>query len=247
MPVADSGPTGASLVGQPPVVRGQVEELVLAEVALEDQRDARAPRCGRISGRIRHGRLEAALVADAELDTRPRSPPRSPTSASPPRGRQRLLAEHVLAGRGGRHDLLGVEPVRGAQHDRVDGRCAASASSRSAVVGTLDGARGRPGRGRRRGRRARRRWSARSATILWPHHPRPTTAALITARSQAAVPPARRGPRREYSRRGWRDPVSPRCGPARSSAPLRPAASRPRANFTGTSVRPPGPRGFNEP
>jgi hypothetical protein len=38
------------------------------------------------------------------------------------RGRERLLAEHVFAGLGGRHDLIGVEAVRGTQADRVDPR-----------------------------------------------------------------------------------------------------------------------------
>jgi hypothetical protein len=47
------------------------------------------------------------------------------------RGGERLLTEDVLAGLGGRHDLLRVEAVRGAQQHRVD----AGVAERLAQIG----------------------------------------------------------------------------------------------------------------
>jgi hypothetical protein len=60
-------PDGGVLDREPPVVRRQGQELVLAEVALEDERDAEVTGTDPVA-QLDDRRLEAALVPDAQLD-----------------------------------------------------------------------------------------------------------------------------------------------------------------------------------
>ncbi len=93
-------------------------ELVVAEIRL-DMHD-RAERAGLHQALdLQHGRLVAALMADAELH------PGGAAGGDRALGirageRQRLLAEDVLAGAGRHRDLRGVQRVRRAQDDRID-------------------------------------------------------------------------------------------------------------------------------
>ena len=67
MPVADSGPAGLIGLRQSPIVGRQFQELVLAEIAFQQQRIAEFAG-GKALAHLDHGGLEPALVADAQLD-----------------------------------------------------------------------------------------------------------------------------------------------------------------------------------
>ena len=89
--------------GQAPVLGGEREEFVLAEIRLDLQRRAEFAGLDH-PAELEDRRLEPALVADAELHARV-------LASCDGGGRigageaERLLTEHVLAGLGGLHDL----------------------------------------------------------------------------------------------------------------------------------------------
>ncbi len=68
-------------------------------------------------------RPEAAVVADREHDAGRAAGLDHAQRVAQLEG-ERLLAEHLLAGLGARHDLLAVQRVRRRQHDRLDRRIA---------------------------------------------------------------------------------------------------------------------------
>ena len=159
-------------VREPPVVGGQVEELVLAEVALAARAARRARRIGTCSRSSHDGRLEAALVADAELD-----PGRRTASMARPAPRRRSW------------------PVA----SRRRRACRPRRRPRSARRGTGAGCRasrrrrrGRPARRRRCwqlvDRRWRRRGSRRCDRVHAQHHP-DVRAARARSRTILLAPP----------------------------------------------------------
>ena len=120
MPVAESGPTGALRRRQAPVVGRQLQEQVLAEVRLDRQGGAERARPD-LRHEVEDRRLEAPFMADAERQPR-RGDRRDRTLRLGRRRAQRLLAEDVLAGRGGRDDLVGMELVRRREDHGIDVR-----------------------------------------------------------------------------------------------------------------------------
>ena len=111
-------PVGREHRRQPPVVRGQGKELVLAEVGFDLQDLAELADLEALA-QFDHRRLEAALVAYAQRDAgflnRGNGAPDIVTGQA-----KRLFAKHVFAGARSLLDLFGMEAVRRAQHHRVD-------------------------------------------------------------------------------------------------------------------------------
>jgi hypothetical protein len=111
-------PDGGVHGREAPVVGGECQELVLAEVAFHEQGRAELAD-GEPGPQIDDARLEAPLMADAELHVRCRHGLGNRFHLAP-RCAERLFAEHVLAGLGGRDDLSRVMLVWRRQDDSLD-------------------------------------------------------------------------------------------------------------------------------
>ena len=130
--------------------------------------------------------LEAAFVPDAELQAGGGDRVDGALGVVA-RSAERLLAGHVLAVRRRGDDLFGVELVRRAQDHGVDGVVAQHGVELGVTSASLASSR-HGHRGRRRHRRRSARTRCRQVpTTLRPHHPSPTTAALITEPVKAGV------------------------------------------------------------
>ncbi len=223
MPVADSGPTGASSLDSRQLSAGRSRNLSWLKLpsntrGVPSSPLLRIPRSCWTAGSNRRSwpmpswtpaAVTAAIAARASSTAR----------------RQGLLAEDMPAsGRRG-HDLLGVEAVRSAQDHGLDLIVGESLLQ----VGTVR----TPGRPRARAcaststaTTARTSvLSSRSATIFWPHHPRPTTAALITCAVKPRGQGTGTGLRREIPRLPMAESVS-RIRRRPLSGSTRPAALR---------------------
>ena len=146
MPVAESGPAGFTVFDNRQLSARQFQKQILAEVSFQEQRIAE------FAGRkplphLDDGRLEAAFVADTQLDAGLLHGGKGGLRVR--RGRaERLLAEDVASGLRGRDDLPGVPFLRRAENDGVDlgirqrilkSRCGLDAERRSRCARRIHG------------------------------------------------------------------------------------------------------------
>ena len=138
------------VAGKTPVVGGEGEELVLAEIRLDLQRRAEFARLDH-AAEFEDRRLETALVAHAELHAGLLASGNGSGGLGAGKA-ERLLAEHVFAGPGGLHDLRRVQGMRCAEDHGLDRRVGndlveAGGETQPCVGGEAGGGRGRVQRG----------------------------------------------------------------------------------------------------